>query len=109
MARQTQIVVTDDLDGSAADSTVRFSYQGASFEIDLNKKNAGMFARAIEPYIEAGRKVRTGPGRASRTAPGTSKPNPAEVRAWARDQGVEVSDRGRVPAELVVRFQAANV
>jgi hypothetical protein len=109
MARQTQIVLTDDVDGTAADTTISFSYEGASFEIDLSKKNADKLNRAIGPYIEAGRRVRTAPGRSGRTAPRASGPRPADVRAWAKDQGMEVSDRGRVPTELIVRFQAANV
>src|SRR5689334_7998544 len=96
MARQTQILLTDDLDG-------------ASFEIDLSKKNADKLTRAIGPYIEAGRRVRSASGRSGRTAARASGPRPADVRAWAKDQGMEVSDRGRVPAELIVRFQAANV
>jgi hypothetical protein len=83
MARQTQIVLTDDLDGAAADTTISFSYEGASFEIDLSMKNADKLTSAIEPYIEAGRKVRTEPGRSGRTAPRSSGPRPADVRATA--------------------------
>lgn len=109
MARQTQTVLTDDLDGTTADTTISFSYDGASFEIDLSKKNADKLTRAIGPYIEAGRRVRTASGRSSRAASRTSGPKPADVRAWAKDQGMDVTDRGRVPAELIVKFQAANV
>jgi hypothetical protein len=88
MARQTQIVLTDALDGTAADSTILFSYEGATFEIDLSKKNAEKFAGAIEPYIEAGRRLRAAPagridqrrGRARR-ARQTSAPGQG-TRAW---------------------------
>jgi len=107
MAQHTQIVFTDDIDGSDAVGTVQFGLEGTSYEIDLSKKNADKLAGILEPYVEAARKT----GSASKRPAGRSRaagPNPAAVREWARTEGMEVKDKGRVPAELIVKFQAAN-
>jgi Lsr2 len=112
MAQRTQVVFTDDIDGSEADTTIRFAVDGAASEIDLSAVHAGEFRKAVQPFIDAARKA--GGSGASRRA-GTSRassrpsgPSPSDVRAWAKDQGIEVKDKGRVPAELIVRFQAAD-
>jgi nucleoid-associated protein Lsr2 len=110
MAQKVQTLFVDDLDGSAADGTVRFGLDGTDYEIDLNAEHAQALRDAMARYISAGRKAGGGARRQVRTgrkaqANGT---NPTEVREWARAQGIEVKDRGRVPAELVVKFQAAT-
>jgi hypothetical protein len=107
MAQHTQIVVTDDIDGSAADTTVRFGLGGTDYEIDLNARHAEQFRKAVQKYIDAGRKAgvsRRPASRGSRPA----GPSPSQVRGWAKSQGIEVKDRGRVPDELVVKFKAAQ-
>ena len=107
MAQHAQIVFTDDIDGSDAADTVRFGLQGTSYEIDLSKKNADKLAKIFEPYVQAARKASS----SRRQAAGRSRPagpSPAAVREWARTEGMEVKDKGRVPAELIVKFQAAN-
>jgi hypothetical protein len=109
MAQHAQIVFTDDIDGSDAADTVRFGLQGTSYEIDLSKKNADKLAKILEPYVQAARKASSSGSR--RPAAGRSRaagPSPAAVREWARTEGMEVKDKGRVPAELIVKFQAAN-
>jgi hypothetical protein len=108
MAQRTEIVFTDDLDGGPADETVRFGVDGASYEIDLSTAHAAEFRGALAPYVAAARKAggrARGPARGS----GAAGPSPSAVREWARAEGIEVSGRGRVPAELIVRFQAAHV
>jgi hypothetical protein len=111
MAQKVETVLIDDLDGGTAETTVRFSWSGADYEIDLSATHASDLGAVIEPYLRAGRKVsgparRASRGSARRNNGGT--PNPAEVREWAKSEGIKVNDRGRVPAELVVKFQAAN-
>jgi hypothetical protein len=106
MAQHTQIVFTDDIDGSNAAGTVRFGLEGTSYEIDLSKKNADKLAGILEPYVKAARK--TGSSRRPADRSRAAGPNPAAVREWARTEGMEVKDKGRVPAELIVKFQAAN-
>jgi Lsr2 len=107
MAQKTLVVFEDDLTGGPADRTVKFGIDGTSYEIDLSEKNAAKLRKAFTPYVKAGRKVTT-TRRAARTASRGSGPSPQEVRAWARSEGIEVKDKGRVPAELIVRFQAAG-
>jgi len=105
MAQRTQIMYIDDLDGSQADGTVSFGLDGTSYEIDLSAKHADQLAAAIRPYIEAARKV--GPRRPARSGR-PARHNQSEVRAWARAQGLKVSDRGRIPAEVLARYESAH-
>jgi hypothetical protein len=74
---------------------------------DLSKKNADKLAKIFEPYIAAARKTGANTRRTARS-PRLGGPSPQEVRTWARAEGIEVKDKGRVPAELIVRFQAAQ-
>jgi hypothetical protein len=111
MAQKVETVFIDDLDGSEAESTVRFGLDGSEYEIDLNAAHAGELRKALEKYIGAGRRVNGTARRAGRSTSRKSAstgPNPSEVREWAKSQGIEVKDRGRVPAELVVKFKAAT-
>ena len=100
----------DDIDGTEAEGTIRFALDGAEYEIDLNAKHAAALRRALARYIDAARRS-TGaarrPARSGRRA-SASGVNTTEVREWAKAQGIEVKDRGRVPAELVARFKAAT-
>lgn len=111
MAQRTEIIFTDDLDGTEAEGTVSFGYDGVSYEIDLSKKNADKLAKAFETYIANGRRISTRaatrPARRTSSSNGTG-PSPKDVRAWAKANGIEVKDKGRVPEELIVRFQAAD-
>ncbi len=96
--RRAQPLSIDDLDGSAAEGTVRFRLDGTEHEIDLNAEHAQQLREALAAYVRAGRRVGRGsrrPARAGRrgTASGL---NTTEVREWAKAQGVEVTDRGRV-------------
>ena len=111
MAQRVQTLFIDDLDGSAAEGTVRFGLDGTEYEIDLNTKHAEALRTALARYVEAARRQSTGgvrrPTRNSRRN-GASGLNSTEVREWAKGQGIEVKDRGRIPAELVVKFKAAT-
>lgn len=107
MAQRTQIVLTDDIDGTEADTTIKFGVGSAEFEIDLSSQNAAQFEKAVSPFIAAARKVGGGVRRTSRSAR-SAGPSPSEVRDWAKSQGIEVKDRGRVPDALVVKFKAAQ-
>jgi Lsr2 len=109
VAQKIQTLFIDDIDGSAAEGTVRFALDGTEYEIDLNAKHAEALRKALAKYIDAAR--RTGAARrAARSGrrASASGVNTTEVREWAKAQGIEVKDRGRVPAELVVRFRAAT-
>ena len=109
MAQKVQTLFVDDIDGSAADGTVRFGLDGTDYEIDLNPEHAQALRDVLAGYISAGRRATGGARRSARggrKAP-ASGVNTTEVREWAKAQGIEVKDRGRVPAKLVVKFKAA--
>jgi hypothetical protein len=110
MARKTQVVLTDDMDGSEADETIRFGLSGTEYEIDVNSAHADELRSSLARYMEAGRRVRFAGQRSSRGAVRAqgSTTSSSEVREWAKAQGLEVRDRGRVPAELMVKFKAAG-
>ena len=109
MAQKVHIVLEDDLDGSPATETVSFGLDGKSYEIDLNDKNAGKLRDALAQYVGAGRSV----GGAAAAAQGASSatnlgPSAREIRDWARSNGHDVPDRGRIPADVRSAFDAAN-
>ncbi len=107
MAQKVTVVLEDDLDGGLADETVRFGLDGAEYEIDLSKKNAAAFRRRLAPFVEHARKA----GRGQRRRPGRTAPSrdrSGGIRAWAKDQGIAVSDRGRIPASVVEQYEAAT-
>jgi hypothetical protein len=110
VAQKIQTLFIDDIDGTEAEGTVRFGLDGAEYEIDLNAKHADALRKSLAKYIDAARRsagTARRPARAGRRA-SASGVNTTEVREWAKAQGIEVKDRGRVPAELVVRFRAAT-
>jgi Lsr2 len=118
MAQRTIVRLTDDLDGKpipdGKGETIRFGLDRQDYEIDLADKNAKALRGALAKYVSAAR--RTGAGtrpagrsRTGRTPAGKARDHdPKAVRAWAESQGIQVSQRGRVPADLVAKFQAAN-
>ena len=107
MAQKITVTLEDDLEGGPATETLQFSIGGTQYEIDLSKKNARAFRKQVAPFIEharrAGRGRRRQPGRAQ-----SSRQHSSDVRAWAKDQGIAVSERGRIPASVVERYQAAT-
>jgi hypothetical protein len=109
VAQKIQTLFIDDLDGSAAEGTVRFGLDGTEYEIDLNTKHAQALRDALARYAGAARRAGGAARRPARARRGSASGlNTTEVREWARAQGIEVKDRGRVPAELVVKFKAAT-
>jgi hypothetical protein len=107
MAQKITVALEDDLDGGPADETVRFGLGGTEYEIDLSTKNANAFRRQLAPCIEHARKT----GREPRRRPGrtaSSRERSADIRAWAKDQGITVSDRGRISASVAEQYDAAT-
>jgi hypothetical protein len=111
MAQKTVVVMTDDLTGGDASQTIHFSLDNAEYVIDLNDKNAAALRADFDKYIEAGRKHR-GEAGAAKPKRGAARPtsavDTAAVREWARANGHEVSERGRVSKKIIEAFQAAN-
>jgi hypothetical protein len=113
VAQKIQTLFIDDIDGSEAEGTVRFGLDGAEYEIDLNAKHANALRKALAQYVEAARRSSGSGSGARRPVRGGRRPsasglNSTEVRDWAKSQGMDVKDRGRVPAELIVKFKAAT-
>jgi hypothetical protein len=106
------VVTTDDIDGSPNAETVTFSFDGRSFEIDLSKKSRAALEKALKPYIDAGRPVggRSTRGTGSSRGRGrrSNSVDLAAVRAWASENGIAVSDRGRISASVLEQYQAAQ-
>ena len=117
MARKVQVILSDDLDESLpADETVSFSLDGTNYEIDLSEKNATELRDTFSRYVQAARKVGRGSGRASgggrsRATGGGGRMDREQagaIRDWARKNGHNVSDRGRIPASVVEAYEAAH-
>jgi hypothetical protein len=114
--KKTVITKIDDLTGKEYEEgeTITFTFQGRAYEIDLSKRNAADFEKKMARYMENGRKVST-PGRTHRAPKGDGrrvkhdKEYVHTVRTWAKENGFEVSDRGRVPLSVYEAFEKANV
>ncbi|MFI8221266.1 Lsr2 family protein [Streptomyces sp. NPDC085932] len=110
MAQKVVTIMTDDLTGAESDevSTHRFSLNGVEYEIDLTPENYDQLDAALRPFIEHGRKTgrRKGAAAARRASKGESSAE--EIRTWARNNGYDVSDRGRVRREIREAFEAAH-
>lgn len=104
MARRTSVTLQDDLDGGPAEETLRFGISGAEYEIDLSSKNAARLRSQLAPFIEHARKAGKMPRRAVRTA--ASRRRSREIRSWAQAQGIELSERGRIPASVAAQYEA---
>jgi hypothetical protein len=112
MAKRTQVILIDDLDGGQADETLSFGLDGSSYEIDLSSKNAAALRDAMASYVGAAHRLGRLGGRARGprgTAPATTDREQTQaIRAWARRNGHTVSDRGRIPATIVEAYHAAS-
>lgn len=103
MAQKVTISLTDDTDGSEAAETISFALDGATYEIDLSEKNASKLRGALAPFVGYARRT-SGPKRVK--ASGGSEMR--QARQWAKDNGIDVPDRGRVPSEVMEKFKAAT-
>lgn len=107
MAQRVEVVLVDDLEGGPASETVQFGLDGVAYEIDLSTENASRMRDAIAPYIGHARRVggRRASARSARKAPASET---AQIRSWAREQGLPVNERGRIPADIVAQYEAAH-
>jgi hypothetical protein len=114
MAQRVNVVLVDDIDGEDASETVTFGLDGVEYEIDLNESNAQALRDSLARYIDAGRRAtskrRSSGGRRGRrvASGGDSGPSASEIRAWARENGWDVPERGRVSAEVREAYAAAH-
>ncbi len=107
MVQKVSVVLEDDLTGGPAEQTVRFAFDGTDYEIDLNAKNAATFSKQLAPYLEHARRAgRPQARRPGRTASGRQRSG--DIRAWAKEHGLAVSERGRIPTSVVEQYNAAD-
>ena len=107
MAQKITVALEDDLHSGPADETVRSGLGGPEYEIDLSTKNATAFRSKLAPFIEHARKAGSGQRRRpGRTA--ASRERSGGIRAWAKDQGIAVSDRRRIPASAAEQYHATT-
>lgn len=107
MARKQEVIVhlVDDIDGSDAVETVAFSLDGADYEIDLNAAHAKEMRGELKTWVSHARKAKRAGGTRRRGA-GRSASEAPQIREWARQNGVDVPARGRIPADVVERYHA---
>ncbi len=107
MAQKVSIVLVDDLDGTEATETVTFGLDGSNYEIDLNDANAAAMREALSGYVGHARKL-SGAGRRGRKPAGGAASNTKAVREWAKSQGMDVSERGRISGDVQQAYDAAH-
>ena len=114
MAQRVQTILVDDLDGTELGDdgqTIRFGWLGAEYTIDLSQANVDKFAAAISPFVDAGQRIggrKTRSSGPSTNGNGNGQIDTKAVRKWAASNGIELSSRGRVPADVVEKFKAAG-
>lgn len=110
VAQKVQVLLVDDIDGGEADETVTFALDGKTYEIDLTTANADKLRGLLDPYVKGGRRTggRASGGRGKARAASGGSQDTAQIRAWAKENGYEVNDRGRVPASIREAYEKVN-
>jgi hypothetical protein len=108
MARKVQVLLEDDIDGTPGAETVLFSLDGKSYEIDLSEKNAEKLRESFARWIGAGRRVTAPAAAEARRRPARRSEDTGDIRRWASENGIPVSTRGRISADLRARYEAAH-
>lgn len=117
MAQKVQVLLVDDIDGGEASETVSFALDASSYEIDLSGKNAEELRDAFAKYVGAARKAgrasggssgrSSGSGRRSGGSAAMDRDQAAAIRSWAKKKGLNVSDRGRIPATIIEQYNSS--
>jgi hypothetical protein len=116
VAQIREIRLVDDLDGAVADETVEFGVDGKNYEIDLSTTNAKKLRDALSEFVASARRAggrrRSGSGATSTPAaarrPSIDREQNQAIREWARKRGMKVSDRGRIPADVLEAYHKEN-
>lgn len=110
MAREIIEKLIDDLDGSEAAHTIRFGVDGVDYTIDLSSEHASEMRSSLAPYVAVATRLpsRVMRPRALRGGRTMTRGELQQIRDWARSQGLDVSDRGRIPANIIEQYQRAN-
>lgn len=114
MAQKVTVQLVDDVDGSEAESTVEFGLDGVDYTIDLSTDNAAKLRDALASYVSSARRVGGRKRSGAKAGKAAAAPSTADrernqaIREWAREQGKQVSDRGRIPSEVVEAYDKAQ-
>lgn len=110
VAKQTTVTLVDDLDGSQADEQVEFAVDGRAYEIDLSAANSARLREALAPFVSAarragGRRRSSGsPAPAAPARPSSDREQNQAIREWAQQQGMKISERGRIPSNVLEAY-----
>jgi hypothetical protein len=110
MATETLVRLIDDLDGSEAALTLNFALEGQTWEIDLNEKHAEQLRQALQPFVDKARRTRgiTSRRRASSSPGHGDHEKRTAIRNWAQENGINISDRGRIAGSIVRAYDQAQ-
>jgi hypothetical protein len=114
VAKQTTVTLIDDLDGGEAEEQIDFTFDGKAYEIDLSAKNAEALRDALAPFVSAARRAaggsRRGSGSSSAPAgrPVSDREQNQAIREWAVAQGMKISERGRIPSNVLEAYHGAH-
>jgi hypothetical protein len=111
VAKQTTVMLVDDLDGSEADEQVEFAVDGKAYEIDLSAANSARLREALAPFISAARRStgrRRSGGSPAPSRPSTDREQNQAIREWAQQQGMKISERGRIPSNVLEAYHRSH-
>jgi hypothetical protein len=111
MAKQTTVTLVDDLDGSVAEEQIEFAVDGRAYEIDLSAANGARLRDALGPFISAARRTGGRRGSGGNTAaarPSTDREQNQAIREWAQAQGMKISERGRIPSNVLEAYHQSH-
>jgi hypothetical protein len=114
VAQKVRVLLVDDLDGTEAETTVEFGLDGVSYTIDLSADNAESLREALAPYVDSGHRIGerkkslTKTATAAAPSAATGREQTQAIREWARKQGYDVSDRGRIPGHIGEAYEKAH-
>jgi hypothetical protein len=111
VAKQTTVILVDDLDGGEATEQVEFGVDGRSYEIDLSAANSAKLREALAPFISAARRAggrRSGPAPAAPSRPASDRVQNQAIREWAVAQGMKISERGRIPSNVLEAYRTSH-
>ena len=113
MAKQTTVTLIDDIDGSEADESVEFAIDGKSYEIDLSAANSERLRDALAPFVSAARRTGTRRSSSGSASSGSGRQSTDRelnqaIREWAQKEGMKISERGRIPSNVLEAYHAAH-
>ncbi len=110
MAQKVQVMLLCDLDDGNVDAeeTLQFSLDSTTYELDVCAKHAQQLRDGLQPFVAQARKSSAASGGRRRQRTAGSRQETAGIRSWAKDQGIQVNERGRIPASVVKEYEAAH-